>query len=57
MARRKREGGLTPEEKRIVKALLAEGWGGRAGDEVRLNTPPMNFGGKTIDSYLKWRKL
>ena len=28
MARRKREGGLTPEEKRIVKALLAEGWGG-----------------------------
>jgi hypothetical protein len=26
MARRKREGGLTPEEKRVVKALLAEGW-------------------------------
>ena len=41
----------------LTRYLVFSGPEGRPGDEVRLDTPPMNFGGKTIDSYLKWRKL
>ena len=41
----------------LTRFLVFSGPEGRPGDEVRLDTPPMNFGGKTIDSYLKWRKL
>ena len=28
----------------------------RSGGEVRLDTPPLNFGGRAIESYLKWRE-
>jgi Lipocalin-like domain len=41
----------------LKRYLVFSGTEGRPGDEVRLDTPPMNFGGKTIDSYLQWRKL
>jgi hypothetical protein len=41
----------------LTRFLVFSGLEGLPGDEVRLDTPPMNFGGKTIDSYLKWRKL
>ena len=41
----------------LTRYLVFSGPEGLPGDEVRLDTPPMNFGGKTIDSYLKWRRL
>ena len=41
----------------LTQYLVFSGPEGRPGDEVRLDTPPMNFGGKTINSHLKWRKL
>jgi hypothetical protein len=41
----------------LTRYLVFTGPEGRPGDEVRLDTPPMNFGGKNIDSYLTWRKL
>jgi len=41
----------------LVRYLVFSGTEGRSGDEVRLDTPPMNIGGKAVASYLKWRKL
>jgi hypothetical protein len=41
----------------LTRYLVFSGPEGRSGDEVRLDTPPMNIGGKAVDSYLKWRKL
>lgn len=40
-----------------IRYLAFSGPEGRSGEEVRLDTPPMNFGGRAIESYLKWRKL
>jgi hypothetical protein len=41
----------------LTRHIVFSGPEGRPGEELRLNTPPMNFGGKNIDSYLTWRKL
>jgi hypothetical protein len=41
----------------LTRYFVFSGPEGRSGDEVRLDTPPMNIGGKAVESYLKWRKL
>ena len=41
----------------LTRYLVFSGPEGQSGEELRLNTPPMNFGGRNVDSYLTWRKL
>jgi hypothetical protein len=41
----------------LVRYLAFSGPEGQRGEELRLDTPPVNFGSKNIDSYLTWRKL
>jgi hypothetical protein len=41
----------------LIRYMVFSGPEGRPGEQLRMNTPPMNFGGKNIDSYLVWRKL
>jgi len=40
----------------LERYMVFSGPEGRPSEQLRMNTPPMSFGGKNIDSYLIWRK-